>query len=133
VSENLNLVRSIYADWERGDFSRGDWADPDIEYVFADGPEPGTWTGLTAMAEGFRTFATAWADFRAEARECRELDAERVLVLTEFKALGKASGIEVRQAGAQAAHLFHIQDGKVTRYVLYFDRDRALADLGLEE
>jgi ketosteroid isomerase-like protein len=133
MSSNLDLVRSIYAAWERGDFSRADWADPEIECVVADGPSPGRWKGKAGMAEFSREWMSAWDDWRLEAEECRELDSERVLVSTLVSGRGKTSGLDLRQARMRGTDLFHISDGKVTRYVVYLDRDRALTDLGLED
>jgi ketosteroid isomerase-like protein len=129
ASANVELVRSIYADWERGDFSSADWADSEIEYVFADGPAPGIWTGL---AEGWRGFVSAWGELRVAADDCRELDGERVLVLNHYSGgSGKTSGVELGQMRTEVAALFHVRDGKVTRLVLYWDRERAFVDLGL--
>jgi ketosteroid isomerase-like protein len=131
ASANLNLVRSIYAAWERGDFGSAEWAHPEIEYVAADGPEPGSWRGLAGMAEGAREQLSAWENFRFAAEQFRELDDERVLVLDAGSGRGKTSGLEVGQARAKGATLFHIRAGKVTRLVSYFDCERAFADLGL--
>jgi len=134
VSENLDLVRSIYADWERGDYSRArKWAHPKIEYINADGPAPGSWTGARGMAEGFRDWVNAWHAYYTRADEFRELDDERVLVLNHSGGRGRASGLDLGEMQAEGATLFRVRDGEVTRLVAYWDRDRALADLGLKE
>jgi ketosteroid isomerase-like protein len=128
--ENVDLVRSIYAAWERGDYSSVDWAHPEIEAVSADGPTPGSSKGLAGMADLTRDFMSAWAEYRTEVDEYRELDSERVLVLSRFLARGKRSGVELGQKGAT---LFRIRSGKVIKVARYWNRDRALADLGLKE
>jgi ketosteroid isomerase-like protein len=133
TSANLDLVRSIYAAWERGNFAQTDWLHPEIEFVFVGGPSPGSWTGLAGMAEGSRYFLSAWEDFRPEAEEYREIDGERVLVLLHHRGRGKASGLELAQMQTNNAALFHVHDGKVTRFVAYWDRQRAFADIGLGE
>ena len=83
------------------------------------------------MAEGTREFLSAWEDYRAEVEEYRELDDERILVLHRRSGRGKMSGVELEQIGEKGAWLFHIRDGKVTKIVYYFDRERGLTDLGL--
>src|SRR5215469_15806727 len=90
MSENLDLVRSLYADLERGDIGRA-----------------------------FQT-ASEWTH--------REFDDERVLVLEHRRGRGKGSGVETQ---TKAAGVVHFRDGKVTRLVMYWDREHALADLGL--
>jgi ketosteroid isomerase-like protein len=130
-SRNVDLVRSIYADWERGDFSRAEWADPDMEFVFADGPEPVRGRGAAAMWGAWRDVLSAWREYRAVAEEYRELDDGSIVALTAFHARGRASEIEVRQVLARGASVMWVDGGKVTKLVLYYSRDRALADLGL--
>jgi ketosteroid isomerase-like protein len=133
ASANLELVRSFYAAWERGDFSSTEWAHPEIEMVIADGPSPGSWTGLAGLLEANRSILSAWDEWRVEAEDYRELDAERVLALVQFSGRGKRSGLDVAQMRANGAHLFHLREGQVTRVVVYFDRDRVLAQLGLAQ
>ena len=132
ASGNLDLVRSIYAGLERGDFGSVEWAEPEIAFGLADGPEPGSWTGLAGMAEAIRPILDVWEDWQHEVEEYRELDDERVPVFESFTRRGRMSGLEIRQARAHAARLFHVRRGKMTRLVVYTDRGRALADLRLE-
>jgi ketosteroid isomerase-like protein len=133
MSENLNLVRSIFAAWGRGDFSSVEWAHPDIELAIADGPAPGSWTGVAGMAEAWRDLPGAWEGLRSEAEAYQELDDERIFVLAHFSGRGRTSGLELSEMWMGGAGLFHLRDGKVTRHVVYLNRDRALADLGLKE
>jgi len=129
VSENLDLVRSIYADWERGDFRRTDWAAPDLEMTRPDAIDGGMLAGLASTADGWRAWLKAWEDYRAQAHEYRVLDDERVLVLGRMSGRGRSSGVH---AETEIVNLFQIRGGKVIKLVMYSDRSRAFSDLGLD-
>jgi ketosteroid isomerase-like protein len=105
TSANLQLVRSIYAAWERGDFSHtAEWAHPDIEYVRVAELDPGTWRGLPGMAEGARTVLDAYEHLRFVIDSYRELDDDRVLVLHHASGRYKRSGLDIGQIQSESAH-----------------------------
>jgi hypothetical protein len=85
-----------------------------------------------SFRSSWREWLGAWKNCSVEAEEFRELDDDRVLVLNRYRGRGKTSGVELGQMHAQAATLLHVRAGKVTKFVGYWDRERALADLGLE-
>jgi ketosteroid isomerase-like protein len=128
ASAKLDLVKSICAAWARGDYSSVEWAHPEIEFVIVDGPEPGCSTGHSGLAPDLLGFQSAWDEYHSEAVEFRELDEQRVFVLTHATGRGRASGVEISQ---RRANLFTVRDGKVRRLVAYWNCDRALADVGL--
>ena len=73
----------------------------------------------------------SFVEHRIEVDEYRELDDERVLVLTRYSGRGKTSGLELEQVRTKVAHILSVRGSKVTKFVAYFDHERALADLGL--
>ena len=131
-SEKVDLVRSILAEWERGDYRDVEWADPEIEFVLTGGIEQSTSSGLAAMGEAWRRWLSEFDEFRTTAEEFRELDAERVLVLTNNSGRGKRSGVQLGETSTPGACVFYVRDGKVTRLLAYPERERALVDLGLD-
>jgi ketosteroid isomerase-like protein len=118
---------------ERGEIGRAfqtasEWRHPEFEWIIADGPTAGKFTGVAETEESVYGMLAAWEEFRVEVEEYRVLDHERVLVLERRRARGKGSGVET---ATKAASVVHFRDGRVARIVIYWDRDRALADLGL--
>jgi ketosteroid isomerase-like protein len=129
VSQNLDLVRSIYAALERGDSNLNEWIAPDIAFDYtAVYPDQAVLRGISAAR---RFQGEAWgASQRFVAERYFDVDGERVLVFARVKATGQSSGAEVQ---AQLAHEFTISDGVVVHVKVYPDRAEALEALGLEE
>jgi hypothetical protein len=127
---NLEVVRSIYAGWARGDFGSVHWAHPDIEFVYVGGPEPTEARGIEEMASVWREWLRDWEGFRAEPVEYRVIDERRILVLVRNAGRGRRSGLEFRERSV--GNYFELDDGLVTKLIVYLDGARALADLGFE-
>ncbi len=82
--------------------------------------------------EGVRTYARcvsdAWEEFSIRAEKFVEL-GDRVLVLTRERGRGRASGIEVQSR--PTAHLWTLQDGRVSRFQVFWDREEGLREAGV--
>jgi ketosteroid isomerase-like protein len=126
VSQNVNTVKRIYEDWERGDFRSTDWADPEIRFSIP-GPDPEV-QGLEKMGETWFGFLQAYNDLSLEATEYFERD--NVVVTRQlFYGKGRASGIPVDEI--MGGCVFELRDGKVVRFAGYTSLDDALADAGI--
>jgi len=125
--QNVELVRGVYEEWARGDFTSGEAFHPDVEFEMPDWPEAATSRGVEAMRRTWQEALSAWDDFRAEPEDF--LDAgEHVVVLTRATARGKGSGADVL---AHTATVWTIDEGKVVRLALYWNVPNALEAAGL--
>jgi len=132
MSANLEFVRSIYEAWGQGDFSSVEWADADIEYIYADGIQAGTSVGMQGMYDAFSDWIGVFRDWTVKGDDYIELDGDHVLVPFSSTALVKRSGPDGERLRSDGATLFQMRDERVTRIVQYNERDHAFAVLGLE-
>jgi ketosteroid isomerase-like protein len=129
LTAEIATLREIYADWERGDYSRTDYLHPDFELVFApDFLDEGVFRGLGESRRGWAAWLGQWSSWRATAESYIPL-GERVLVLIHVYGIAKSSGLELDQ---RSANLWEFRDGLPARIVLYTHEDTALREFGLE-
>ena len=107
--ESMDLVRSIQAAWERGDYTSRPVGTPRYRARDRRRTTLGRWTGSCRDGGCLAAyFLGAWEEYRVEADEYRELDGERVLVLVHRSGRGRASGVELAEMPGQGANLFRI-------------------------
>jgi ketosteroid isomerase-like protein len=123
---NADLVRSLFDDFNRGDFEAAfakiegdvDWGEP------PDMPDTGgAYRGHEGLVAGFGRFMGAWESISVDLEEVVER-AGRVVVQTHWRGRSKGTGIEVDQRVAQ---VYELRDGKVTRVRQFRTLDEALA------
>jgi ketosteroid isomerase-like protein len=74
-------------------------------------------------------FSRFGSDYRMEIEESRDW-GDRVLVVTNHRASGRASGVPISQ---QTAQVMTVRDGKIVRQDFFGSRDEALEAAGLSE
>jgi ketosteroid isomerase-like protein len=119
--ENVEIVKRVYDGWARGDFSRVDEFDPDIEFEMADWPHQTTARGIPQMWEAWRSTLSAWTGFTSTPTEIVDC-GDRVLVTNRIEGRGKESGADV---SADVATVFTLEGGRVVRMALYWNVDAA--------
>ena len=127
-AENLEVVRSILANWARGDYSSVGWVHADIAFRGGDGRES---RGLDAVARQWTEFLEVWDHLATIPERFIDVGDGRVLVLVRFEGRGRGSGTPT--TAFTGGQLFTLRDGKVIHLVLYTDTRAALDAVGLSE
>ena len=127
----MEIVRRIYAEWEKGNFLPTEPFDKQVRVVWADWmlAQRTESSGLAETTRSMRDFLGAYERLTATAE--RIVDAgDSVVVVSSWRGRGKASGLAFAES---LGSVWTISDGKVTRIVNYRDPADALEAAGLGE
>jgi len=125
---DVDLLRSVFAGWERGDFSAGIALYADEIYFTTAEPE-GQYegNGPAGVRRWMQQFLGTWEFYSVRIDEIEDLGGGRYHSAGEQFARGKESGTETRMPAHVGTEL---KDGRITRLVFAFSREDAVTRLG---
>jgi len=129
--ENLSLVQEGLARFNRGDFERSvELFSPKIEWdTRAAVPDGDIYRGRDEVLAYWRSIGERWADFRIEADEWIEVDAETILMLGRLIGRGHESGVPIESSWDQ---VWRFRDGELIACENHSDRATARRAAGLD-
>jgi ketosteroid isomerase-like protein len=129
--ENVEVVRRLYAAWNRGDYpSALALIDPEIEAESRySGFVKGTYRGHAGLYKLLEDFWNQFDDRRSEVEECIPA-GDDVFTSVLFHGRGRDSGADVEMRQYQ---VWTLRDGKAVRWRYFADRQEALEAAGLSE
>jgi hypothetical protein len=149
--ENVELARRLFpgevdvvavlADRKALDATLGPLVQPDFETVTVPGQVPVSGAdaqdasrpmvhGLDGFVSGFGDWLSAWETWVVTPTDFIDVDENRVLVMLDIRARSKTHQVEMPVEGA---NLLTINDGRIARIELFFERGEALEAAGLRE
>ena len=124
--DNLDLVRSLYAAFARGEFPASLVAADAVYVNPAEAVEPGVREGISAFQSAVEKVFEAWETWHMEPEQLTAV-GDQVAVVVRYRARGRTSGVELD--GRESA-LLTLRDGKVVRYEWFHDPGDALGASG---
>jgi ketosteroid isomerase-like protein len=135
--ENVEIVRSIYTSWERGDFSLMDrepeWHDvfePDFEWHTRDDlPDAGVREGYGGALRLRDEWVHVFDDMHVDVDELIGA-GDHVVAVTRLCGCMRGSGHEL---DVEETQVWRMRDGRATEVRAYLTRSEALKAVGLAE
>ena len=128
--ENVELVRTVFGDWARGDFrAASDLFAEDFEWKQSpDAVEPGSHRGAS-IRSALRQLFEIYENYRIEAEEY--IDAgDGIVVVGRARGTARGSGMELDQG---VFFVWRARNGKLASLEAFRDRGEALEAVGLQE
>lgn len=107
ADENLEAVRRVCTEWERGDWaSTADLFDPDLEVRFSSTsfPDGGTYHGGRAVLDAWERWLEVWDEFSMDFEDLI-VRGERIVALNRLHGRGRESGASVRRRGRRGVRV----------------------------